>query len=89
MARKSEAVWQQPWFLVEAFALVNLGFLTFDIYLAHSVNGFRRSAEYIPLYFLGGGSADPAGRPGVAIPLDRGLEGSRVSGGLGVAFSSG
>jgi hypothetical protein len=27
------------------------GFLTFDIYLAHSVNGFRQRAEYIPLYF--------------------------------------
>ena len=31
--------------------LLNLGFLTFDIYLAHSVNGFRQRAEYIPLYF--------------------------------------
>ena len=26
-------------------------FLTFDIYLAHSVNQFRRPAEYIPLIF--------------------------------------
>jgi len=51
MALKSEEFWKQPWFLVEAFALINLGFLTFDIYLAHSVNGFRRAAEYIPLYF--------------------------------------
>ncbi|MFZ0816764.1 MAG: hypothetical protein WAM78_14660 [Candidatus Sulfotelmatobacter sp.] len=48
---KSEALWKQPWFLVEAFALLNLGFLTLDIYLAHSVNGFRRPAEYVPLYF--------------------------------------
>ena len=47
----SNAWWGQPWFLVEAFAVVNLGFLTFDIYLAHSVNDFRRAAEYIPLYF--------------------------------------
>jgi hypothetical protein len=43
--------WREPWFLLEAFVLANLGFLTLDIYLAHSVNDFRRSAEYIPLYF--------------------------------------
>jgi hypothetical protein len=49
--RNSEAVWKQPWFLVEMFALMNLSFLTLDIYLAHSVNGFRREPEYIPLYF--------------------------------------
>jgi hypothetical protein len=36
---------------VEAFALVNLGFLSFDIYLAHSVNEFRSHAEYIPFFF--------------------------------------
>ena len=51
MAARSDAWWLQPWFLVDAFAVVNLGFLTFDIYLAHSVNDFRRQAEYIPLYF--------------------------------------
>ena len=44
------------WFLdhrlwLEAFVLVNLGFLSIDIYLAHSVNHFRRPAEYVPLYF--------------------------------------
>jgi len=49
--RWSEAWWAQPWFLVEAFALVNLGFLTLDIYLAHSFNEFRKWPEYIPLYF--------------------------------------
>lgn len=53
MPARSEAWWLQPWFLVEAFAIANLGFLTFDIYLAHSVNDFRRPAEYIPLYFSG------------------------------------
>jgi hypothetical protein len=47
----SEAWWAQPWFLVEAFALVNLGFLTLDIYLAHSFNEFRKWPEYVPLYF--------------------------------------
>ena len=36
---------------VEAFVLVNLAFLSVDIYLAHSVNQFRRWQEYIPLYF--------------------------------------
>lgn len=47
----SQAFFTQPWFLVEVFALANLGFLTLDIYLAHSVNEFRQQAEYIPLYF--------------------------------------
>lgn len=50
MAR-SRFDWIQPWLLVEVFVSVNLGFLTFDIYLAHSVNNFRRPEEYIPLYF--------------------------------------
>jgi hypothetical protein len=50
MAR-NDAGWLQPWLLVEAFAIANLGFLVFDIYLAHSVNSFRRPAEYVPLYF--------------------------------------
>ena len=36
---------------LEAFVLVNLGFLSLDIWLAHSVNEFRRPAEYAPLYF--------------------------------------
>ena len=40
-----------PQMWVELFALVNIGFLTFDIYLAHSVNSFRARAEYIPLFF--------------------------------------
>jgi hypothetical protein len=46
----------RKWFLdhqlwLEAFVLVNLGFLSLDIWLAHSVNEFRRPAEYAPLYF--------------------------------------
>jgi hypothetical protein len=40
---------QRLW--LEAFVLVNLAFLSLDIYLAHSVNQFRRPAEYVPLYF--------------------------------------
>ena len=56
MAR-SKPIWWEPWFLAELFALVNLAFLTFDIYLAHSVNEFRRPAEYIPLVFSISGPA--------------------------------
>jgi hypothetical protein len=51
MASRSDVFWKQPWFLVETFAILNLGFLTLDIYLAHSVNAFRHQAEYVPLYF--------------------------------------
>jgi hypothetical protein len=36
---------------LEAFVLVNLAFLSLDIYVAHSVNHFRNEAEYIPFYF--------------------------------------
>jgi hypothetical protein len=36
---------------IEVFAILNIGFLTFNIYLAHSVNQFRSRAEYIPLFF--------------------------------------
>ncbi len=46
--------WLEPWLLLEAFILFNLGFLTFDIYLAHSTNSFRETAEYIPFYFSAG-----------------------------------
>ena len=46
-----ERWWNDPELWVEAFAILNIGFLTFDIYLAHSVNGFRNRAEYIPLWF--------------------------------------
>jgi hypothetical protein len=51
MAANTDRLWRQPWFWVEIFTLLNLGFLTFDIFLAHSVNDFHRQAEYIPLYF--------------------------------------
>ncbi len=40
-----------PWLWVEVFVLVNVAVLTVDIYLAHSVNDFRRWEESIPLYF--------------------------------------
>jgi hypothetical protein len=51
MERSKPKWWMEPWLLVEVFALVNLGFMTVDIYMAHSVNDFRRPAEYIPLFF--------------------------------------
>ena len=51
MAGANERWWRQPELWVEAFAILNIGFLTFDIYLAHSVNQFRNRAEYIPLLF--------------------------------------
>jgi hypothetical protein len=51
MARLSERWWGRPQIWVEVFAIANVGFLTFDIFLAHSVNQFRNRAEYIPLVF--------------------------------------
>ena len=36
---------------IELFVTANLGILAADIYIAHSVNQFRKAAEYIPLYF--------------------------------------
>lgn len=45
-------VWYlDPKLWAELFVLVNLAFLALDIYIAHSVNQFRHSAEYIPFYF--------------------------------------
>jgi hypothetical protein len=37
--------WARPQIWVEGFAILNVGFLTLDIYLAHSVNQFRNEAE--------------------------------------------
>jgi hypothetical protein len=51
MATRSERWWASPLLWVEVFAISNLGFLTLDIYLAHSVNQFRNPAEYVPLAF--------------------------------------
>ncbi len=41
MAEGNERWWARPQIWVELFAILNVGFLTFDIYLAHSVNQFR------------------------------------------------
>ena len=37
--------------LVELFVAANFAGLVLDIYLAHSENSFRRTSEYIPLFF--------------------------------------
>jgi hypothetical protein len=42
---------RDPALWVEMFVTANLAILAADIYLAHSVNQFRKAAEYIPLYF--------------------------------------
>lgn len=36
---------------IEVFVALNLAILAADIFIAHSVNHFKKSAEYIPLYF--------------------------------------
>jgi hypothetical protein len=56
LARNVTARLPERWFLrpqiwIELFAILNIGFLTFDIFLAHSVNQFRNHAEYIPFFF--------------------------------------
>jgi hypothetical protein len=51
MAGPAERWWNQPPLWIEAFAILNIGFLTFDIFLAHSVNQFRNPAEYVPFFF--------------------------------------
>ena len=47
----TERWWDDPQLWIEGFAILNIGFLTFDIYMAHSVNGFRNPNEYVPLFF--------------------------------------
>src|SRR5215469_10687832 len=44
------ATWDGRW-VIEAFCFVNLAFLAFDIYIAHSTNHFQRVEEWIPFYF--------------------------------------
>ena len=51
MPAANDSWWKRPDLWVEVFVILNLGFLTFDIYLAHSENQFRSRAEYIPLFF--------------------------------------
>ena len=42
---------RDPQLWIELFVTANLAILAADIYVAHSVNHFQKSAEYIPLYF--------------------------------------
>ena len=51
MAGPNDRWWNEPTLWVEIFAILNVGFLTFDIFLAHSVNQFRNRAEWIPFFF--------------------------------------
>jgi hypothetical protein len=53
LAEENERWWIRPQIWIEGFAILNVGSLTFDIHLAHSVNQFRNHAEYIPLIFSG------------------------------------
>ena len=43
--------YRDPGLWLEAFVIVNLGFLALDIYLAHSVNQFHHPAEYVPFFY--------------------------------------
>ncbi len=51
VSRLPECWFLRPQIWIEFFAIANIGFLTFDIFLAHSVNQFRNHAEYIPFFF--------------------------------------
>ena len=42
--------------LLDFFIIANLAFLALDVFLAHSVNAFAHSAEWIPFYFSLGAS---------------------------------
>lgn len=43
-------------FLLEAFVTLNLAFLTADIFMAHSTNGFRAWSEWIPFWYTSVGA---------------------------------
>ena len=43
--------WHSPRLWIEAFVLINVAFLSIDIYLAHSFNKFHHPAEFVPLYY--------------------------------------
>ena len=51
MATPSDRWWNEPVLWIEAFAMLNVGFLAFDIFLAHSENQFSHRAEWIPFFF--------------------------------------
>src|SRR5262249_20463094 len=43
--------YRDPRLWLETFVLVNLAFLSLDIWVAHSVNKFGHAVEYVPFYF--------------------------------------
>lgn len=48
----SPSIWDRYKHLVlEGFVLVNLAFLSLDIWLAHSINRFAHPAEWVPFFF--------------------------------------
>ena len=51
MAGPSDHGWKEPSLWIEIFTILNVGFLAFDIFLAHSVNQFSNRAEWIPFFF--------------------------------------
>jgi hypothetical protein len=51
MGEPNDHWWNDPLLWIEGFAILNLGFLAFDIFLAHSVNQFSKRAEWIPFFF--------------------------------------
>ncbi len=42
---------RHPRAVVEAFVILNLGFLAADVYIAHLTNGFERRPEWLPVFF--------------------------------------
>ena len=51
MAAPNDRWWKEPALWIEIFVILNIGFLAFDIFLAHSVNQFHKRAEWIPFFF--------------------------------------
>jgi hypothetical protein len=51
MGEPDDRWWNDSVLWIESFAILNVGFLAFDIFLAHSVNQFSKRAEWIPFFF--------------------------------------
>jgi hypothetical protein len=41
----------RPLFWTELFAIVNVGFIGFDVAIAHQMNAFEHESEYIPVFY--------------------------------------
>ena len=75
MPRSDEFRWLRPGILLEIFVLINLGFLTFDIYLAHSVNELPAEGRVHPFIFFGDCTGFAFGGPRFSGKENLGLEG--------------